>query len=123
MAEILVIDDDEIVNDMISQLLLEAGFGVASASNGKQGLQKLGEGAFDLVITDIVMPEMEGLETILEIHKKYPALPIIAVSGGGRIGPDQYLAMAQGFGARYVFRKPFDNALFLNSVSECLKKG
>ena len=120
MAIILVIDDDEIMNDMITQLLAEAGYDVVSACDGLEGLKQFGSQAFDLVVTDIVMPEKEGIETIMEIRKKNKIVPIIAISGGGKLGPQQYLHMAQQFGADYAFQKPFDNEHFLGAVRECL---
>ena len=120
MARILVIDDDEILNDMIVQLLSEAGYEVEGARDGSYGLNLLETNLFDLVITDIVMPEKEGLETIIAIHNKSKTVPIIAISGGGRLGPKEYLQMAQHLGADYAFQKPFDNEPFLAAVRECL---
>jgi DNA-binding response OmpR family regulator len=120
MKKILVIDDDEMVNDMIVQMLTEAGYEADSALDGTKGLKLLETRSYDLIITDIVMPEKEGLETIMAIRKKQKGLPIIAISGGGRIGPKQYLHMAQQFGADYTFQKPFDKASFLGAVRECL---
>jgi DNA-binding response OmpR family regulator len=120
MARILVIDDDEITNGMIVQLLTEAGYEAEGARDGNRGLMLFGSKPFDLIITDIVMPEKEGLETILTIRKTNKTLPIIAISGGGKISPEQYLHMAQQFGADYTFQKPFDNAALLRAVRECL---
>ena len=120
MKKILVIDDDETVNDMIVQLLSEAGYEAESAYDGRRGLELLEAKPFDLIVTDIVMPEKEGLETIIAIRRISRTLPIIAISGGGRIDPEQYLNMAQQFGADYTFQKPFDNNAFLGAVRECL---
>jgi DNA-binding response OmpR family regulator len=122
MARILVIDDDEIMNEMMVQLLSESGYEAEGARDGSHGMTLLDTKPFDLVITDIVMPEKDGLETILAIRGRSPAVPIIAVSGGGRIGPEQYLQLARGFGAAYVFQKPFDSAPFLAAVRECLSR-
>jgi DNA-binding response OmpR family regulator len=120
MSKILVIDDDEIMNGMIMQLLSEAGYEVEGARDGEIGL-KLFEGAsFDLIVTDIVMPEKEGLETIVAVRKRNKTIPIIAISGGGKLGPEQYLHLAQKFGADYAFQKPFDKEHFLGAVRECL---
>jgi DNA-binding response OmpR family regulator len=120
MARILVIDDDEIMNSMIVQLLSEAGYEVESAQDGNRGLRLWEAKSYDLIITDIVMPEKEGLETILAIRRKSKTVPIVAISGGGKISPEQYLRMAQHFGADYAFQKPFDNDSFLGAVRECL---
>jgi DNA-binding response OmpR family regulator len=120
MARILVIDDDDIMNGMIVQLLSEVGYEVEGAEDGGLGLRLLETKPFDLVVTDIIMPDKEGLETIVAIRKKNKAVPIIAVSGGGKLGPEQYLHMAKHFGADYAFQKPFYREPFLAAVRECL---
>lgn len=120
MARILVIDDDKILNDMIVQLLSEAGYDAVGAQNGNVGLKLYEMKPFDLIITDIVMPEKEGLETIQAIRSRSKTIPVIAISGGGKTGPMDYLQYAQLLGADYTFRKPFDNEPFLAAVRECL---
>ena len=120
MARILVIDDDEFVNGMIVQLLSEAGHEVLSAQDGRCGLKILESKPVELVVTDIIMPEKEGLETIAAIRKTNKSIPIIAVSGGGKLGPEHYLHMAKHFGADYAFQKPFYREPFLAAVRECL---
>jgi len=120
MAKILVIDDDDIMNGMIVQLLSEVGYEAEGAGDGTLGLRLLGTKAFDLIVTDIIMPEKEGLETIAAIRKTNKSIPIIAVSGGGKLGPEHYLHMAKHFGADYAFQKPFYREPFLAAVRECL---
>jgi len=120
MHRILVIDDDEILNDMIVQLLSGAGFTAKGAHDGGRGLELMKQESFDLVITDIVMPEKEGLETIFAIRRMSKTIPIIAISGGGKVAPQQYLYMAGECGANMTFQKPFDNKTFLRAVHECL---
>jgi DNA-binding response OmpR family regulator len=120
MPKILVIDDDTIMNDMVVQLLSGAGYEAEGAHDGRAGLNLLETKSFDLIVTDIIMPEKEGLETIVAIRKKSKTIPIIAISGGGKLGPKQYLHMAQQFGADYAFQKPFVNEQFLAAVRECL---
>jgi DNA-binding response OmpR family regulator len=120
MARILVIDDDEILNAMIVQLLSETGYEAEGVLDGRYGLSLLETKPFDLVVTDIVMPEKDGLETILAIRRKSKTVPIIAISGGGKIAPEDYLLIAQKMGADYSFQKPFNNELFLGAVRECL---
>jgi DNA-binding response OmpR family regulator len=120
MATILIIDDDEILTGMISRMLSDAGYDVQCANDGKIGLQLVDTLFFDLIVTDLVMPEKEGLETILEIRKRNKTVPIIAISGGGRMGPEHYLSMALALGADYAFQKPFDKEPFLGAVRECL---
>lgn len=120
MARILVIDDDEIMNGMIVQLLSEVGYEAEGAEDGSLGLRLLETKTFDLIVTDIIMPEKEGLETIVAIRKRDKTVPIIVVSGGGKLGPEQYLHMAKHFGADYAFQKPFYREPFLAAVRECL---
>jgi DNA-binding response OmpR family regulator len=120
MARILVIDDDEIINDMIVQMLSEAGYEAEGAKDGSLGLKLLASKPFELIVTDIIMPEKEGLETIVAIRKKSKTIPIIAVSGGGKQGPAHYLLLAKQFGADYAFQKPFDRDAFLGAVRDCL---
>lgn len=120
MARILVIDDDAQFRSMIRTLLERQGYVVVEASDGEEGIKLFeGQGA-DLIITDIVMPNKEGLETIMELRRKVPRPKIIAVSGGGRIGPESYLHLAEKFGAVKVFSKPFDLKAFLQAVQEAL---
>jgi DNA-binding response OmpR family regulator len=120
MARILVIDDDALLNTMVLQMLRQAGYEAIGAPDGNVGLKMLAAQPFDLIITDIVMPEKEGLETIREIRKSGRKIPIIAISGGGKISAESYLPLARNFGADYTFQKPFDKEPFLAAVRECL---
>ncbi|HDR89209.1 MAG TPA: response regulator [Bacteroidetes bacterium] len=120
MAKILVIDDEPYILLMIKKMLEQVGHGVDLASNGKEGLELLLTRPFDLLITDIVMPEKEGLETIREVRKKYPGLKIIAISGGGRLDSSEYLEPARYFGAEKIIKKPFQKGELLNAVNELL---
>lgn len=120
MARILVVDDDEILNDMITQLLQTAGHDVQGAPNGKCGMELFNAKPFDLVITDIVMPEKEGIKTIFDIRKLNKTVPIIAISGIGCLGSKLYLPLAKQCGANYTIEKPFDNTQFLEVVKRCI---
>jgi DNA-binding response OmpR family regulator len=122
MKRILVIDDDDMLKAMLRKLLSKAGYEVAVAENGIDALRLQQEKPADLILTDIIMPEMEGIETIREFCKKYPATKIIAMSGGGRIDPDQYLTIARRLGAQRTFVKPFKSAEILAAVSELLQE-
>jgi len=101
-----VIDDDEAIRDLFWAALKSEGYGVDTAENGLEGLRLFGTGIFDLVITDIVMPEKEGLETIQELLRRSPGLKILAVSGGGLGNPFTYLLLAKHFGASGTLVKP-----------------
>jgi DNA-binding response OmpR family regulator len=108
---ILLIDDDAMVRMAISRVLEMAGFGVAVAEDGFKGLKLLRAIEPKLVITDIVMPEKEGIETIIEMRAIRPDLKIIAISGGARLGnvtPVNFLEVARSLGADDVIAKPFE---------------
>jgi two-component system cell cycle response regulator CpdR len=118
MAKILVLDDEPSILLMIKKMLEKAGHEVCIALNGKEGMLLFEKDKPDLVISDIIMPEKEGLETIFELRRLYPDLKIIAISGGGRIGPDGYLPGAKLLGANMVFQKPLDQKEFVNAVGQ-----
>lgn len=122
MAKILVMDDEPFILLMIKKMLEKEGHEVDLALNGNDGLELFEKFKPDLVITDIIMPQKEGLEIILELRQKYPDLKIIAISGGGRVGPDGYLPGAKLFGADMVFQKPLIQKEFMLGVSVLLKE-
>ena len=98
MASILVIDDEPQLQNLLTQILELEGYEVIVASNGKEGIEKFRQQPTDIIITDIVMPEKEGLETIMELRNDFPEVKIIAMSGGGRVDLKEYLKMAKRFG-------------------------
>jgi CheY-like chemotaxis protein len=108
MAKILIIDDEELVRLTVRQTLELAGHTVMEASNGVDGMDMYTRHQPDVVITDIIMPEKEGIETIKELRRARADLPIIAVSGGGRTGNMNFLEMAARLGATRAIHKPFD---------------
>jgi DNA-binding response OmpR family regulator len=116
---ILVVDDDAAVRDSIAMVLDGAGFQVDQADHGASGMRLLRANAPDLVITDILMPHKEGIETIREIRAVLPQTPIIAISGSAEPRAD-YLKMAQSFGASAILAKPFDPAVLLELVNRLL---
>lgn len=120
MARILIIDDEVQIREMLAQMLTREGYEVVHAPNGKVGMKVCSEEKIDLIITDIIMPEKDGIEMILELRNDYPHLKIIAISGGGRLGPDGYLEMAQKLGAHKTFFKPFNRREILDAVQELL---
>jgi CheY-like chemotaxis protein len=117
---ILVIDDDEAIRELLRAILEREGYRVLEAPDGNEGLKQFTETPTDLVITDLIMPEKEGIETIRDLRHKFPDVKIIAVSGGGRIGPDSYLKMAKGVGALRTLSKPFDRTILLELVKEVI---
>ena len=120
---VLIIDDDEQIRVLLEQMMHWAGFEVMVAENGKVAMQLQRENPADLVITDLIMPEQEGLETISRLKKDYGGIKIIAISGGGRIGPEAYLPAALELGADRVFSKPFDVQEIVDAVREMLGSG
>jgi len=122
-ANILVIDDDAIVRRTLQEILESEGFQVTSAENGRQGIAAFDRRRPDLVITDIIMPDQEGIETIIHLRKVWPQGPIIAISGGGRIGNVDFLQMAERIGADAILSKPFEPEELLALVTRCLDKG
>ena len=120
MKRILVIDDDWQMREMMHQALDRAGYDVVDAANGKIGMNIQRQEPVDLVITDLIMPEKEGIETIRELRRDFPGLKIIAISGGGRAGADGYLSVAKTIGADRTLSKPFDLKQILDTVGELL---
>jgi DNA-binding response OmpR family regulator len=120
MKRILVMDDDEIVSEMLVQLLTEAGYEAESAPDGDRGLKLLAAKPFDLIIADLIMPNKEGIETIREIRANDKKIPIISISGGGKISGEYYLQLAKSLGADYSVKKPLNPKEFLAVVQWCL---
>lgn len=119
-SRILVIDDDSGVREMLSDLFARAGYEVVTAENGKVGLDCYRRRRADLVITDIIMPEKEGLETIIDIRREDPDARIFAISGGSRNVPLHFLDACLKLGALSVFRKPFDCDELLSAARKLL---
>lgn len=120
MARILLIDDDDDMRTMLSLTLTHFGHTVVEAHNGKEGLKLFPKANVNLVMTDMVMPEKEGIEVIIELRKINPELKIIAMSGGGRGSGRSYLVAAKALGATKVLSKPFSNEDLLAAISELM---
>ena len=120
MARILVVDDNDKVRMMLRMTLESEGYEVSEAPDGDVAIQLFQETPVDLVITDIVMPEKEGIETIMELRRIAPELKIIAISGGGRIRPENYLYTAQVCGANKTFVKPIDQSVLLDTIRDLI---
>lgn len=106
---ILIIDDDAGVRETIGENLAACGFDIEEAADGEQGLKLIrADSPPHIIITDIIMPRQEGLETIMKIRKAYPAIKVIAISGGGRTKSMDFLALAKKMGADSTLSKPLD---------------
>ncbi len=119
---ILVVDDDDQLREMLRKMLEKAGYEVIEASDGKEALNLQEKSPSDLMITDIIMPEKEGIDTIMDFRMNYPQVRIIAMSGGGRIGPTEYLDMAEKLGADKTFAKPFSSKAMLATIRDLLQQ-
>jgi DNA-binding response OmpR family regulator len=122
VPRILVVEDDYQVRAMLRLTLERLGYEVEEAANGAVACEKFRRRPFDLTITDIVMPEKEGIGTIIELRREFPGAKIIAISGGARGGPDIYLDSAERFGAARTFTKPVDPNKLLLAVRELLSE-
>ena len=120
MSAILLVDDDTSVLDVMSEMLRLEGHEVTVAENGEQAVACVNRDRFDLVITDLIMPEKEGLETIADIRRQFAQMPIIAISGGGRLGPNDYLETARFIGANATLAKPFARTELIKAVDSLL---
>jgi CheY-like chemotaxis protein len=114
--KVLVIDDDHLVRYALSKVLSSYGYEVVTAADGKRGMIVLREEHPDVVVTDIIMPEQEGIDTIIQIRRERPGVKIIAISGGGRIRNIDFLEMAQSLGADEVLAKPFESEELLSCL-------
>lgn len=119
-GSILIIDDDPAVSRTLSLILTRAGYQVATAVSGRSGLELLTGGAFDLVLTDIIMPELDGIEAIRKIRTDHPGLRVIAMSGGGQIDKADFLHMAEALGADRVIEKPVRSDKLLELVGSVM---
>ncbi len=120
MRKILVVDDDDLIRELIYEILTPHDFEVVLADNGNKALEILDREKVDLIITDIIMPDKEGIETIMDIRKKLPQAKIIAMSGGGQLDANSYLNIAKRLGVKATLTKPFDPAKLLKTIQEVL---
>lgn len=126
MASILVVDDERDVAEAIEAVLEHAGFTVVTADSAAQGLEAIHAQKFDVVVTDIIMPKVNGLELIRKLRAHYPRVRVVAISGGGHFGPlsakpdaistHAFIAAAKDAGAEDVLTKPFDMDDLLSAV-------
>jgi DNA-binding response OmpR family regulator len=118
--KILLVDDNAGLLKVQSTFLRKAGYEVITATNGQEALDLAAIQTFDLMITDIVMPEKEGIEIIRELRQKFPEMKIIAMSGGGRVQAGDYLFIAKKLGADQTLSKPFTAAELLAAIKSVM---
>lgn len=121
MAKILIIDDEAAVRDTVRASLEREGHQIAEAGDGRAGQAAFEQNPADLAIIDIIMPNQEGIATIMALRRRNPKLKIIAISGGGRTRNVDFLAIAKQAGAEAILIKPFSREDLLRKVAGCLQ--
>lgn len=121
MHKVLVIEDESGLREMIKTTLIRRKYTVTEASNGKEALIHFKPSMTDLVVTDLIMPEEDGLKVIMKLKELKPSIKIIAISGGGKAGPGGYLNLAKALGADTVISKPFSINDLVNKIEELLE--
>jgi len=120
MPRILLIDDDAALRRALRIALTKSGHEVAEAADGREGVAAFTRRTADLVVTDLIMPEFEGVETIRSLRRLDAGVPIIAISGGGRGSPEGYLRVAAHLGANRVIEKPFEIDTLRDAIADLL---
>ena len=121
MARILIIDDEAMIRNLLVQILEREGYETVTASGGKDGIKIYRENPADLIITDLLMPEKDGIETIMELRRDSQDVKVIAMSGDGKIDPNTYLQIAKTVGAVKTLAKPIRIKELLKTVQEALE--
>ena len=122
MARILIIDDESQIRSMLRIMLERVGYEVIEAADGMEGIRQYRDNPADLIITDLIMPNKDGIGMIIELKKEFPAVKIIAMSGGGVNRPEGYLDGAKKLGATRTLTKPIDRDEMLSAVKDTLKE-
>jgi DNA-binding NtrC family response regulator len=120
MPVVLLLEDNAAYRALLEEVLSLAGFDVCAVPDGRRVPQILRERSVDLVITDLVMPERDGLETMTELHYSHPRLPVIAISGDTPLNTSLYLTLAEKLGASRVLAKPFKMAELIHAAREAI---
>jgi CheY-like chemotaxis protein len=122
MERILIIDDEPQIRSMLTLMLEREGYEVVEAPDGADGIKIYRQNPADLIITDLIMPNKDGIGMIIDLKKEFPDVKIIAMSGGGLNKPDGYLKGAKKLGAACTLTKPIDREEMLKAVREILKE-
>ena len=120
MPGVLIVEDDQPLRDLLRDALEKRRYTVITAADGREAINKFRPSVVDLVITDLLMPEEDGLKVIMHVREMSPETKIIAISGGGKAGPGSYLSIAKALGAKYTYSKPFSPAELIQKVRELL---
>jgi len=120
MKRILVVEDDDAIRRSLEIVLAKSGFIAVEAANGREALAAYQPGQIDAVVLDLIMPDVEGLETLQSLRRISPDVRVLAISGGGRISSTDYLDMALKFGAQEALAKPFTSETFIGALNRLL---
>ena len=121
MPGILIVEDNRELREMLKESLTRKNFIVQEADNGKDAIIHFKPGVTDLVVTDLIMPEEDGLKVIMKLRELKPSLKFIAISGGGKAGPASYLNLAKALGADAIYSKPFSVNEMIEKIEELLE--
>ncbi|HZL76758.1 MAG TPA: response regulator [Bacteroidales bacterium] len=121
MPGILIVEDNRELREMLKESLTRKRFTVQEADNGKDAIIHFKPGVTDLVVTDLIMPEEDGLKVIMTLREIKPSIKVIAISGGGKAGPASYLNMAKALGADAIYYKPFSVNEMILKIEELLE--
>ena len=121
MPGVLIVEDDKDLREMLKLALLRRGFTVLEAENGKDAITHFKPLITDLVVTDLIMPEEDGLKVVIKLREIKPSIKIIAISGGGKVGPGSYLNLAKALGADAIYSKPFSIKELIINIEHLLE--
>jgi CheY-like chemotaxis protein len=121
MPGVLIVEDDKELREMLKLSLLRRNFTVFEAENGKSAITHFKPLITDLVVTDLIMPEEDGLKVVIKLRELKPSIKIIAISGGGKVGPGSYLNLAKALGADAIYSKPFSINDLITKIEQLLE--
>jgi CheY-like chemotaxis protein len=121
MPGVLIVEDDKELREMLKMSLLRRNFTVFEAENGKAAITHFKPLITDLVVTDLIMPEEDGLKVVIKLRELKPSIKIIAISGGGKVGPGSYLNLAKALGADAIYSKPFSINDLITKIEQLLE--
>lgn len=120
MKSILVVEDDDAYRRSLGQILAKSGFAIVPAANGREALSAYDPLNIDAVVLDLIMPDVEGIETLTKLKRTAPGVKVLAISGGGQIGAKDYLDLASKLGAQEILEKPFTAEAFIGALHRVL---
>lgn len=120
MKSILIVEDDDAYRRSLEQILTKSGFATVEAANGREALSTYDPARFDAVVLDLIMPDIEGIETLTKLRRAAPGIKVLAISGGGQIGAKDYLDLASKLGAKETLAKPFTAEAFIAALHRIL---